>query len=361
MLAPEPEPEPQPETEREPEPVAAAASDPSLTRAPTPAAPTPVVKAPSRRIPVSGKAAALAAGGVIAAAAIGFLVAPTSKKPAPAAPALVNSAASGPLRLSFPTSWKNSNGTVATPGLKLDDQIVLKPTTPPGGALAIGTTKTTDPSLLPTSLLGQLPSGGPPTPDVVTLGGSQFYRYTNLSPKGSAAPEVVYALPTASGTVIGACMLQGAGANFPGDCERIVGSLKLNPDNALGLGPSADYASALTHLSDRLNLSVKQGQAALAKATKPGDQAKAAKNLAGDYDEAAAAVGKLPGNPRAAAASAALAKALRDQADAYRSLGAAASHNDRKGYDTAKADVSTASDQVTAAFKQLSNLGYATG
>ena len=72
-------------------------------------------------------------------------------------------------------------------------------------------------------------------------------------------------------------------------------------------------------------------------------------------------MGKLPGNPRAAAASAALAKALLDQADAYRSLGAAASHNDRKGYDTAKADVSTASDQVTAAFKQLSNLGYATG
>ena len=155
---------------------------------------------------------------------------------------------------------------------------------------------------------------------MVTLGGSQFYRYTNLSPKGSPAPEVVYALPTVSGTVIGACMLQGAGASFPGDCERIVGSLKLNPDNALGLGPNAEYASALTHLSDRLNLSVKQGEAALTKARKPGDQATAAKDLAGDYDQAAASVGKLPGNPRAAAATAALAKALRDQADAYRSL-----------------------------------------
>ena len=171
----------------------------------------------------------------------------------------------------------------------------------------------------------------------------------------------MYALPTVSGTVIGACMLQGAGASFPGDCERIVGSLKLNPDNALGLGPNAEYASALTHLSDRLNLSVKQGEAALTKARKPGDQATAAKDLAGDYDQAAASVGKLPGNPRAAAATAALAKALRDQADAYRSLANSASHNDRKGYDTAKDDVSTASDQVAAAFKQLSSLGYATG
>ncbi len=358
MLRPEPEPEPQPEPE--PEPVAAAASDPSLTSAPTPAAPAPTVKAPSRRVPISGKAIALAIGGVIAAAAIGFLIAPSSNKPAPSAPALVNSAKSGPLRVSFPTGWQNSNGTVATPGLKLDDQIVLKPTAPPGGALAIGTAKTTDPSLLPASLLGQLPSGGPPTPDVVTLGGTQFYRYTNLSPKGSAAPEVVYALPTATGTVIGACMLGGAGASFPGDCERIVGSLKLNPDNSLGLGPNADYASALTHLSDRLNLSVKQGEAALTKASKPGDQAKAANGLAGDYDQAATAVGKLPGNPRAAAATTALAKALRDQAGAYRSLATAASHNDSKGYDSAKTDVSTASDQVSAAFKQLSDLGYST-
>jgi hypothetical protein len=341
----EPEPEPEAEAEREPEP--------APTTLPT-QAPGPAVSA-RRRVPVSARAAGLAAVAVLAAAAIGFVIAPSSNKSGSTAPPLASTASSGPIAISFPAAWQSGNTAVTTPGLKLANQIALTPTMPSGGALVIGTARTTAPTLLPATLV----RGGAPTQQVVTLGHSQFYRYANLTPPGASAPEVVYALPTTAGTVLGVCMLQGASAGFPVDCEHVISTLRLTSGaKVIGLGPSAGFASALGAVIHDLNPAVQRGQVALGRARKPGDQARAANQVADAYARSASALKHLPPNPPAVSATAALAGAFQAEQRAYAALARTATHNDRKGYNAARGSITSAGSKVSAALAQLSHLGY---
>ena len=244
---------------------------------------------------------------------------------------------------------------MSTPGLELANQITLTPTMPSGGALVIGTAKTTDPTLLPATLL----RGGAPTQQVVTLGHSQFYRYPNVSAPGAAAPEFVYALPTTAGTVLGVCLLQGASASFPVDCEHVIATLRLTSGaNAIGLGPSPAFASALGGVIHDLNAAVQPGQVALGRARKPGDQARGANQVADAYGRSVLAVKRLPPNPAVAGAVAALADGFQAEQRAYAALARAASHNDRKGYNAARGSITSADGKVSAALDQLSHLGY---
>jgi hypothetical protein len=209
--------------------------------------------------------------------------------------------------------------------------------------------------LLPATLL----RGGAPTQQVVTLGHSQFYRYPNVSPPGAAAPEVVYALPTTAGTVLGVCLLGGAGAGFPVDCEHVIATLRLTSGtDVIGLGPSPAFASALGTVIHSLNVAVQRGQATLGRARKPGDQARAANQIADSYAQSAAALKRLPPNPAASGAAAALAGAFGVEQRAYATLARAAAHNDRKAYNTARGSITSAGSKVSAALDQLSHLGY---
>ena len=95
------------------------------------------------------------------------------------------------------------------------------------------------------------------------------------------------------GAVFAACLLQGASPSFPAACERSVGSLHLNSGTVLALGPSASLATALSGVIGKLNASVSHGQAQLHRAGKPGDQARAANELASSYKQAAASIQNL--------------------------------------------------------------------
>jgi hypothetical protein len=226
---------------------------------------------------------------------------------------------------------------------------------PSGGTLVIGTTTTTDPTLLPSTLL----RGGAPTRQVVSLGHSQFYRYPNLTPPGAAAPEVVYALPTTAGTVLGVCMLQGASAGFPVNCEQVIATLHLKSGaKAIGLGPDSAFGSAVGAVIHDLNTAVRRGQVAIGSARKPADQARGANQVSDAYGRAASALRHLPPNPAAAGAAAALGGAFHAEQRAYAALARAAGHNDRKGYNTARGSITSAGGRVSAALEQLSHLGY---
>jgi hypothetical protein len=308
-----------------------------------------------RRVPVSGRAAAIAVVAVLAAAAVGFLIAPSSSKSGSTGPSLASNASSGPIAVSFPVGWQSGNAAASTPGLKLSNQISLTPTMPSGGTLVIGTTTTTDPTLLPSTLL----RGGTPTQQVVTLGKSQFYRYPNVTPPGAPAPQVIYALPTTAGTVLGVCMLQGASAGFPVNCEQVIATLQLKSGaKVLGLGPDSAFGSAMGSVIHNLNPAVQRGQVALGRARKPGDQARGANQVADAYTRAASALKHLPANPAAAGATSALSGAFQAEQRAYAALAHAAGHNDRRGYNTARGSITTAGDKVSAALQQLSHLGY---
>ena len=316
--------------------------------------PAPAVTAP-RRVPVGARAAAIAVVAVLAAAAVGFLIAPSSSKSGPTGPALASNASSGPIAVSFPAGWQSRNAAIPTPGLKLSNQIALTPTMPSGGTLVIGTSTTTDPTLLPSNLL----RSGTPTQQVVTLGRSQFYRYPNLTPPGAAAPEVVYALPTTAGTVLGVCMLQGASAGFPVNCEQVIATLRLKSGaKVIGLGPDSAFGSAMGAVIHDLNPAVQRGQVALGRARKAVDQARGAKQVADAYGRAVSALRHLPLNPAAAGVAAALGGAFQAEQRAYAALARAAGHNDRKGYNTARGSITAAGSKVSAALEQLSHLGY---
>ncbi len=318
----------------------------------------------ARDVIVRRRVVAAGVVGVIAAAVIGFLVAPKGSSgggttTAQQSTALVSTASNGPISVSIPAGWQRRPALAPAPGVQLQNQVVVGPSAPAGGMLVIGTAATTDPSLLPKALLTALPDGAP-TPQVVTLGRAQFYRYLALQPSGVNGPVSVYALPTKSGgTVLAACVLRGAAATFPNDCERVLGSLRLTGASAAGLGPSSTFATQLNAVVGKLNPAASDGQARLRSARKPGQQAAAASRLSAAYTEAAAATRKLDAPGVASAAVAALAAALAKTGTDYAALSRAAAHNDKRAYIAAGNSIGSDSGSVTAAFDQLAKLGYA--
>jgi hypothetical protein len=154
-------------------------------------------------------------------------------------------------------------------------------------------------------------------------------------------------------------MLQGASASFPVNCEHVIATLRLTSGaSAIGLGPSAAFASAMGSVIHDLNPAVQRGQVALGHARKPGDQARGANQVADAYSRAASGLKRLPPNPAAAGAAAELASAFQAEQRAYAALARAAGRNDRKGYNTARGSITTAGSKVSAALAQLSHLGY---
>jgi serine/threonine protein kinase len=374
----EPVAEPEPDGEAEPEPQAPEPLEPPI---PEPvlepefvsASETPETVAPPipttersereqprvrhRRFPLSAAAVGIAVVGVAAAGAVGLLAAPTATRSAPPPNPLTKTASRGPITVSYPANW-GPKAAAATTGLSLANQIAVGPVAPAGGALAIGTAATSDPSLLPARLLTALPTG--PTAQIVTLGHAQFYRYLDLRPQGSAI-ETVYALPTTIGTVLAVCQLTNAAADVPSGCERVLATLRVTGGSVLGVGPSPAFAAALARLLSALNAGTARAATQLSVAHKAAAQAAAANSFAAAYDTAASAVAHLQPGPLASAATEALARALRAMGQQYTSLERAASHHDKHGYDAARAAIPSRFSAVTAALAQLSKLGYQTG
>jgi hypothetical protein len=290
-----------------------------------------------------------------AAAALGFLVAPSSSRPARPQAALVGSASAGSLGISLPAGWQRQSAP-ATPYVKLANEIAVAGARPSGGTLLVGATSGAGSTLLPASLLASLT--GTPTPQVVTLGQAQFYRYLDLAPRGSGAPADVYAVPTTAGTVIGICLLGGAASTFASDCERVVGTLRLSAGQIEGIGPNASLAAGVRSTVAKLNSALKPDGASLSRAGKPSDQAHAAKQLAAAYEQAASSVQHLQPVPAAASAVAALAGALRSTGRGFGALARAASHNDGHGYNAARSSIASGTAAISSAFAQLQRLGY---
>ena len=197
-----------------------------------------------------------------------------------------------------------------------------------------------------------------PSRQVVTLGGRQFYRYLGLSARGTT--ESVYALPTTAGTVIGACLLQGAGnPAFPTGCERVLGSLRLHGATALGLVRAAASRQSCERRRHQAQHLGDQRAARLRKAGKAASQASAAGELAAAYDRAAAALeGYLLARPRLRPCQRWPRRALAKTGHDYSSLSGAASHNDGAALNAARRVLDADDSAVSAAFAQLAKLGY---
>jgi serine/threonine protein kinase len=358
-LEPEPEPEPEPELEPEPEPEPEAEAEPVLTPEPTPvtAAPTRSQAAPGR----SGPIAVLALVAIVVGAAIGFLVAPSSKKPAPKAAPLSQTATGGTggaLKIQFPAGWKNSTAVPAVAAsLKLDSPTTVSPTaSADNGALVIGTAPSVDSSLLPagfTQTLGTAAQGA-----AVKLGSNTFKRFTDVVPQSSSTALSVYALPTQHGTAIAACVLPASGAAaFNATCESVLKTLHSSVP-VLPLGANPTFAAALGAVVSKLNHTRTTAGHQLASASSQKVQAAAAASLATAYRQAGTSAAKLQPGPIGGEALQSIVTALRQLGSGYQALGTAAAHNNKKAYAAAGTAIGKAQSALNAGFGQLQQAGY---
>jgi O-antigen/teichoic acid export membrane protein len=291
----------------------------------------------------------------IVVAVLGFTIA-RGIGSGPSSDALDRHATAGLLEVMFPSDWRRQSPP-PTPHLQLTDELGLAPAAG-GGMLVIGRTVTTDPDLLPQSLLASLPVA--PKPQIVTLGNVSFYRYLNPSPRGENKSESVYVAPTTVGTVVGLCLTQKAAAGLASSCERTLGSLRLASGRFLPLGPNTTYAAALNSVINQLNAVRVSAGSQLRTARNADGQAKAANALAAAHARAASELTSLSAGS-AAVANSELASALSLTAVAYRSLANAAARDDTQGYDNATASLTRATNALNAALAQLGTLGYRVG
>ena len=292
-------------------------------------------------------------GLALLAAAAGFFVARSGGGRATPVP-LSRHAANGLIQVAFPADWRRSAAR-APALLRLTDQLAVAPGGDTGRGLVIGRSAATgDQRLLPTALLSALARA--PVPGVVVLGKLKWYRYLNLSPRGGAPRESIYALPTSRGTVLAACIRPGDRMGLISSCERVLSTLRLISSTALTPGPDVAYARALNAVIAKLN-TIRTRAGAQLRAGGRSAAARAAATLAAAHTSAAGTLGRLDAGS-AQAANRALTNALRMTGAAYAALGSAAASQAPARYRSARASLVVAMQALGVAFAQLSRLGY---
>jgi hypothetical protein len=294
---------------------------------------------------------------VFIAAAAGFVFAHYGSTGSKASPSpLTGHAAAGNFSLSYPSDWQRT----AMPGVSrvsLQGTLALGPRQSSGEELVVGTAHPAAPGALPADLRSALAT--PPRPQIVTLGGSVFYRYLNLVPSGQNASESIYALPTTDGTITAVCSASTPSESFTSSCERVLGTMKVTAGRVMSLVPAAGYAFELNRILGPLNAArVSAGKGLQSSDVKV--RAAAAHQLAAADDRAAGAAHHIT-SVAVSLANQPLEAALRMNAAAYRALASAALDQDPGAYQRAERQIADSLHALDAVYAQLRGYGYRTG
>ncbi|HWE10435.1 MAG TPA: hypothetical protein VG325_13860 [Solirubrobacteraceae bacterium] len=294
---------------------------------------------------------------VFIAAAAGFVFAHYGSTGTKASPSpLTGRAAAANFSLRYPSDWGRTTAPVVS-RVSLQGTLALGPRQASGETLVVGTAHPAAPGTLPADLRSALPSA--PSPQIVTLGGSAFYRYLDLVPSGQTASESIYVLPTTNGTITALCSASKRSDLFTSSCERVLGTMKVTLGRVMSLVPDAGYAFELNRILGQLNAA----RAAAGRGLRSSDvkvRAAAADRLAAADDRAASAAHHIT-SLSVSVANQPLEAALRMNADAYRGLASAALKQDPGAYQRADAQISRSSRALGAVYAQLRALGYRIG
>jgi hypothetical protein len=324
----------------------------------TEAAPVATAVAPGTR---RGSLIGLLVVVAVAAAVIGFLVAPGSSKSPKKQAALSGNVSSGPVSVNFPATWRRSAAVASTAAtLGLIHPVAVSPTVSgSAGAVVIGTAGPVGASLLPPAFKAKV--GSVPPAQLVKLGSHTFKRYLDVVPNGSSNPVSVYALATTAGTGVAACVVpQVGGTAFSAMCERVIATLKMS-GSVLPLGANPTYAKSLGAIIAKLDSARTIDGRQLSTAKKERDQAAAAGRLAQAYAQAAGATAKLNTGPVGEGINPRIAAALRSLGSGYRSLSAAARANNKGGYAAAQKSIASADAALGRSLAALRQSGYVIG
>ena len=287
-------------------------------------------------------------------AVIGFVLARYGAgKTAAAPPPLDRQASVADFRINYPSTWHVSPAATV-PLVPLGDVLTLAVDDSGSSRLVIGTQQTATPSPLPPRLAAAVPATT--RPQVVTLGGTSFYRYLNFTPRGQNVPESIYALPTSVGTITAVCSAPTFTTRFTSDCERLLSTIKVTTGDVLSVSVDPGYALELNRILGQLN-DVRRSAGPGLRSGQVHTRARAASALATAHARAAAAAGHITVG-RVSSANQALVAALDRNAAAYKALAQAAAKENVPAYGRAEAAVLSAGSRLDAAYAQLRQIGY---
>jgi hypothetical protein len=293
--------------------------------------------------------------GVVLAAVIGFLAGGSGGGKASSGSAKpVVGAASPDVKAMVPEGWTKLAAVPEIPGIDLADPVAFAPGGKGGGdAVVLGAVRSSadNSTLLSTGLIknaGTLPERAAVQSD----SGLQGYRYRDVRVQGLDRPVTLYAVPTSTGVATLACLAPQA------VCDASANTMELVSAKAFPVGPSKDYASAVSGALGALDRAVKSGQGKLGAAKTPKQQGAAAGALGAAYAKAAATLGGLDVSPADKLANAQLVGGLKATAAAYGKAAKAAGKHDKGAFAKAGKAVRAGQATVTKALAGLKSAGY---
>jgi hypothetical protein len=308
---------------------------------------------------------ARAVAAVVIVALIGFALAragrggSSSGDKTPTQPTLSGHAATTAFAVNYPADWRQLSGPPSGLVPALAKPVSLAPDKP-GQELIIGTAPAAaSPGALPASVRVALDTQ--PKPDLVELGNARFSRYLNLKPRGQGITETVYLLSTTSGTIGAVCAAQAASSTLVGDCERVLGTLKLTSGSALAPGADTRYAARLNQIMATLN-DVRRSSGPGLQSGPLKARAQSALILANAHAAASKAIARLtPSGSGLVKASRRVATVLAQTSAQYQALGVAITKRRNGAYRTASGRLNSSARTLAAAYAQLSRFGFRVG
>jgi hypothetical protein len=167
----------------------------------------------------------------------------------------------------------------------------------------------------------------------------------------------VYAAPTTAGVATVACLSKDS-ASLAATCDQIANTMKLSSGKPLPLGPSKDYAAAISKTLGTLAKADKSGLSKLRSAKTPRAQASAARSLSAAYGKAAKTLAGQDLSPADRGVNALMVKALRQTSAAYAKAAKAAAAKSKSGFSSANGAVGKGRQAVADALKGLQAAGY---
>jgi hypothetical protein len=183
----------------------------------------------------------------------------------------------GDLRLTLPDGWRQVRTGPSVPGFDKARTTYLSSLS---SDVAIAMLPPTHPTLLPAELATRRDAAAL-RPRVLRAGRIRAYHY--VAPLGAQRVVDVYAVPTTRGTATVAC---ASPVYELGECQAVVGALRLARGDFLPLSPESAFLEALPAAVARLNADRAVLRTRLAQASTPEAGARAATRLAATYQTA---------------------------------------------------------------------------
>jgi hypothetical protein len=265
-------------------------------------------------------------GGVLAWALRGEDPAAPDRIPARAS---AGAFATGDLRLRLPDGWRQVARGPSIPGFDRGHTLFVDS---PSSDVAIALLPPESPTLLPAALARRQDAGSL-QPRIVRAGKVQAYHY--VTALGANRVIDVFTAPTTRGTATVAC---STAVYELGECQTVMGALRLTRGSFLRLSPDAAFLERLPAVVAKLNAERTTLRARLTEATTPAAGARVATRLAGSYAAAGRALRPLLGGEGPARATVRLLDRLRAE---YVSVAAALGLQDRVSFNRAAGTIAS--------------------